>query len=351
MRIVSPPAISPTHPYARGLQDRQRAGLIVAGFAYLCFVVYGSLVPLQFRPIPIDAALKQFSAIPYLNLSIDSRADWVANILLYVPLSYLLTAGLALPSRSSIARALLAVAVFAACAILAIGIEFTQLAFPPRTVSLNDIVAELIGSALGIAACGISGGSVARLLADMQRGGAAAIRAMLVIYLVVYLLLSLFPYDFFVSVEEFSKKIDSRSYGWLVAPSACERLPLCLSKLALEVIAAVPLGLLLSVSIGKTARRAYSMAMWAGLALGLSVEVGQLFVASGMSQGVSLLTRATGAMLGVGLHRTIRGQWLRAFDGRFGRRIGGGQRLLCRDGNRRLSWRQHVVGRQRIAGD
>ena len=47
---------------------------------YLSFVVYGSLVPLQYVDRPWDDAVQAFRNIPFLTLGIDSRADWVANV-------------------------------------------------------------------------------------------------------------------------------------------------------------------------------------------------------------------------------------------------------------------------------
>ena len=57
---------------------------------YLVFVVYGSLVPLDFTPLPLDEAIERFRRIRFLNLGIGSRADWVANGLLMIPLAFLL---------------------------------------------------------------------------------------------------------------------------------------------------------------------------------------------------------------------------------------------------------------------
>ena len=57
---------------------------------YAAFVVYGSLVPLEYRPLPPGEAWARFQQIPYLNLGVGSRADWVANGVLYVPLGFLL---------------------------------------------------------------------------------------------------------------------------------------------------------------------------------------------------------------------------------------------------------------------
>ena len=69
----------------------ERSTLITyTALAYLCFVIYGSLVPLDFKDVPWDQALQHFGAIPWLAMDTISRADWVANLVLYMPLAFLL---------------------------------------------------------------------------------------------------------------------------------------------------------------------------------------------------------------------------------------------------------------------
>ena len=196
----------------RGEPSGRKALLLGAG-CYLLFIVYGSLVPLDFNPRSLDAAWRDFLAVRYLVLGVGSRADWVANGLLYMPLAYLLSAGIA-ARRSAAAQLLLSSVVFMTCTALALGVEFTQLFFPPRTVSVNDILAECIGSALGITVWHWWGGALGRLWRDMQHGGNAAIRAAAVFYVLAYLTLSLFPFDFLVSAQEFSDKLAAGGYCW-----------------------------------------------------------------------------------------------------------------------------------------
>jgi hypothetical protein len=71
--------------------------------AYTAFVIYGSLVPLQFKARPLSEAWEFFRHIPYLELGIGSRADWVANILLFVPLAFLWL-GAVWPERGQIGK-------------------------------------------------------------------------------------------------------------------------------------------------------------------------------------------------------------------------------------------------------
>ena len=118
---------------------------------FTALAVYGSLVPLNYTPLPLGEALERFSRIPFLSLGIDSRADWVSNILLFIPVSYLWIATLTVNSRNVFWKILASLAVVFFSTILSISIEFTQLWFPPRTVFQNDIFAETIGGIIGVA--------------------------------------------------------------------------------------------------------------------------------------------------------------------------------------------------------
>jgi len=95
---------------------------------YVLFVVYGSLVPLKYVDRSLEDAVLAFKNIPFLALGIDSRADWVANLLLFIPLTFL--AGLLFNASGGIGRRVVVAFSLASAAVLfAVGIEFTQLFF------------------------------------------------------------------------------------------------------------------------------------------------------------------------------------------------------------------------------
>ena len=115
--------------------------------AYLAFVIYGSLVPLNYNGMALDEALRHFANIPFLQLGAGSRADWIANGVLYLPLGLLLARVLRGGLGASTGTAF--IGAVAMCGAVAVAVEFAQLFFPPRTVSQNDLIAEVLGSALG----------------------------------------------------------------------------------------------------------------------------------------------------------------------------------------------------------
>ena len=282
----------------RGAPAAERRLLPFVALGYLLFVVYGSLVPLDYHYHPWHEAWTQFAHIPYLSLGVAERADWVANIVLYVPLAFFFCAW----TGRRTARGWPALSVFFVCAMVAVAVEFTQIYFPPRTVSLNDIVAEVIGSAIGIAIWWTAGERLARLWRVVEVGGPLAVRAALTLYLLAYLAISFFPYDFVVSWAELSAKLASHRDGWLIAPQSCVSGMRCAAKLGYEVLAVVPLGVLVGMLSARGRPGHLRAALLWGALLGFVTESVQLFIDSGSAQGISILTRMAGAGAGLLLH-------------------------------------------------
>ena len=62
--------------------------------AFAAFALYGSLVPLDYRPLPWDEAQRRWAEVCAQPIRVESRSDWAANILLFVPLGFFGMAGL-----------------------------------------------------------------------------------------------------------------------------------------------------------------------------------------------------------------------------------------------------------------
>jgi len=243
--------------------------------------------------------------IRYLRLGMDSRADWVANILLYIPLPFLWLSCLRRDSRLFL-RAFSALVIFIFCVGLSIGIEFTQLFFPPRTVSLNDIIAEILGSAFGIVLWWASGNRFLDLIDSVLGQGRRAAYAGLLLYSIAYLAFSLFPYDFLVSAAEIQAKLGSPYFHWFASSAACGGALRCGAKLIAETMAVAPLGLLLSFIFLGALPRLLGRAVFIGFWLGLSIELLQLFLVSGITLGVSVITRVVGVASGAAVGYLLR---------------------------------------------
>lgn len=265
-------------------------------FAYLFFVVYGSLVPLVFKPIPIEQAWVSFQHIPMLVLGAESRADWIANGVLYVPVGFL-TAHLLIQKFSIAWRLPIFFLGGIFSFVLAFGVEFTQLFFPPRTVSLNDLLAECVGSVIGlILAARYSNWFKILLHAVFSNPRRLALR-LVEAYLAAYVAFSLFPYDLLLSGAELEQKLEGDNWDWLLAGDAQGKILIAL-KLISEIVLTLPFGLFLGY---RAARQSTSLkqAVWSGILLGCFIEIAQLFIVTGISQGLSVLTRVAGVCCGV----------------------------------------------------
>ena len=283
------------HQHAGRHTDVSKQGVLRLSFLlYLAFVVYGSLIPFELRPATFEQAVARFTAIPWLDLGPGSRADWVANILLYMPLAFLGCSAIAGRLRSGAARLIAVVFVVAGCIAIAVAVEFTQIFFAPRTVSLNDLLAETLGSIAGALTWLFGRRRLAGLAHAFAAGGRQSVAAAIVAYLLVYVVLALFPFDFAVSLRELSAKLDSDRLGWLFAGNSWVSFRQ-IARLAGEIIAFGPLGLLAGLlakdlSLGRT--------FIAGSLLGAFVEIAQFFVLSGVTQGASILASGAGLVAG-----------------------------------------------------
>jgi len=272
--------------------------LAVWGFPlYAALVVYGSLVPFDYRALPLEEAWARFQAIPYLDLGVGARGDWVANFLLYVPLGFFAATFGHRRFAPERVRVLALLGGFVVCAALAVAVEFVQIFFAPRTVSLNDLIAELLGVPAGIVLWQGSRRWLAATWARVAAGGREALTGALALYALAYLGLALFPYDFLLSADEIGWKLATSHYGLALAPGACETALRCTARLGADGLASVPLGALIALAGGLGLGRALLL----GLGIGLSVEGAQFFVASGVSQGASVAARALGLAAGAGL--------------------------------------------------
>lgn len=283
------------------------------------FVAYGSLVPLDFRARP--DAWQAFMATPWLELGVGSRADWVANVLLYLVLAYFALGAIWLSRLATTARVLLAGTALAAILALAVGIEYLQLFFPPRTVSRNDLVAEALGTALGTGLWFLAGHRLASMWTHFVDGGTHSLRAVLGLYALGYLAFALFPYDFLVNSAELAAKLARPGSLGLAPGPSCGPAFGCGVKMLSEAALMIPFGVLLVLGVrARTPPRpapGLLAGALAGALIGGVLEAVQVVLASGTTQGISVLTRALGTAWGVALAR------------------GGGARLL--------SWPPHRV--------
>lgn len=281
-------------------RTRMRYFLLLPAFAYTVFVIYGSLVPLQFHPHAWEEAWAFFRNIRYLNLGIGSRADWVANILLFIPLAFIWLS-VFWYGKSTFWRIAASFFVLVACVGLSIGIEFTQIFFPPRTVSLNDIFAEGIGAIIGIAACWMAGDRVIAWLATWRdaREPLDVFGRVNYLYLFFFFAYNLLPLDLTISpVEIYHKWQQGRVL--LIPFSYTFANPVqALYNHFTDILVWVPVGFFWQMS----RRKSSLMGMAILLMLPILLEFLQLFVYTRVTDSSDIITGAMG--IGTGLWLTV----------------------------------------------
>lgn len=191
--------------------------LALMALGWTVFVVYGSLVPLKYHAVELAVALEQFRNLPPLWFGMGTRADWVANILLFIPLTFLWMGALTC-DRGRAARIAAALLLVPAGAAAAVALEFTQIWFVGRTVSRNDIVAETLGSVIGVISWSGIGPHMVEWLRTFSRDRRprSQYRWLLEAYLLGLVVYSVVPLDLTISLAELYHKYQSG--GVLLVP-------------------------------------------------------------------------------------------------------------------------------------
>lgn len=250
------------------------------------FVIYGSLLPFEYRDAPPGYTFGDFSYIKWYGLGPGNRADWVANLILYVPVGFF--------AYGAASRLGLGGAIFAA--LLGIGlavcIEFLQVWAAPRTYSLNDMVAEIAGAFIGILGWGLWGRLLASSIQNALSGGPKTLTAGLGLYLLGYSFIALFPFDFLVSADEIATRLaDPKAFVW--APENLFGIR-SLASLILKIALILPLGM----AIKLVWNRGVASAVLAAFVLTGGIEALQWLQYSGRVEASSFAVAMLGAALG-----------------------------------------------------
>lgn len=271
--------------------------LIVAMLVLMGLFIYGSLLPFHYRWIEIDEAFHRFRRLPYLQIGAENYADWMANLLLFVPIAWCGASAAMLLTHGWLSRLLAIGTVVAACQAVSLGVEFLQLFFPPRTVSQNDIQAQGVGTILGmIAACITQRWWSWVLVPAISRVGTRSeprLSQALFIYTWLITLYLWVPFDIVWSRELWGQKIAEGRITWWVVSGFQSNSEL--ANQLLHVLLCLPVGLYWGVSVTKGLRaKLIAGAIHAGVC-----EAGQLLVFSRRASVDGWLFTWLGEVLGI----------------------------------------------------
>ena len=216
----------------------------------------------NFVPLDPEVAWRKLLATCYLINGSDQRADWMANLLMLAPLGFVVTG--AFWPRGRRLRWLAAGAALCCCLFLVIVIKYLQLFFPPRTVSLNYIEAQSLGSLLGVVLFWASSDRLFPALRGVSRPGRRALLIACGVYAVALLLFYLFSLDFALSAEDLRERAAAVPNLLLSWPGEGRSTPLRVLVVLADTAATIPLGALLAL---KSRRRSLFMIAVTGFAM------------------------------------------------------------------------------------
>jgi glycopeptide antibiotics resistance protein len=254
-----------------------------------------------YHPVEWQDAIEQFRNLPPLGFGLGTRADLVANILLFVPLTFFwhgaTTRGRSQPIRLLAGGMIISLAVAAAFAL-----EFTQIWFAGRTVTRNDIVAESAGGIIGVVLWLAAGERAMAWLARYRsdRRPRSQLVWLLQAYTLGLLIYSVIPLDLTISVTElYDKYQDGKvllvpfSYSY-ASPSTV------IYQFFADVMTFVPVGAWLALTDWhrKLARSPLVGALIGSAVIAVIVEFAQLLVVSRFTDVTDILLGTAGAGLG-----------------------------------------------------
>jgi VanZ family protein len=288
---------------------RRASGYTWLALGLAVLVVHGSLIPYSYRPLNFADAVQSFRNLSWHDTApLEPRGDWVVTVLTYAALSFALMAAVRVEWRAASA-AFSTLATALACGMLALALEFVQVYFPPRTVSLNDVVLAAVGSCLG-PLCWLA---VGPRLTDWARhlgsgGGVDSLAARLLpAYVLGLLALELMPFDLVVRPHELFVKYEEGKV-WLLPFHAPENDNLRAALGTLLTLACYfPLGFLATLTTGRFSlrNRSWEGVLLTGLAGAAALEGFKLFVYTRTTDATQLVLGPVGVLLGWRLGRAV----------------------------------------------
>jgi VanZ family protein len=276
-------------------------------FVYALVIIYVSTVlgPVGFHFVPIDPALawRKLLAAPYLADSSDQRPDLIANFLMLVPLGWLTTGAFWLwvhPRRRWLATGV----ALCCCLCFVIAVKYLQLFFPPRTVTLNYISAQSLGSLCGVALFSASYDRLSALMQNLGESGRQRLTVACTIYAVGLVFYFLFPFDIALSGGELRERAALLPQLLLSLPGA--GLPAALRVVIVVAATAVtvPLGVLWALG----GNRSLLNIAVAGFVMMSAITVLSLFVLSATPSVLTIVYRTAGIVIGGAAARWLEGQ-------------------------------------------
>jgi hypothetical protein len=224
-----------------------------------------------------------------------------------IPLAFLVNAAL-YGGGGGVRLWVAAIPTFAICLAFILAVKYTQLFFPPRTVTLNYITAQAIGAVMGLVAFRVSKtiSFYPRLVRRFENGDGLTI--LLGAYTLWVIAWYLMPFDFALSLGDLALRAFMLPNMLFAFPGEGRPLLMRFLLLFAGILAAAPVGMFLAV---RGRKRSTGRLLWRGFWLMVLVTVLSMFVLTATTYLPAIAYRTLGVYLGIRLIAKIHGKDLR----------------------------------------
>ena len=195
--------------------------------------------------------------------------------------------------------ALTAIGLMIAMCLFGAMIEFVQIYFPQRTVSLNDLLAQWAGGLLGIILWFLLGGRISHWVRSLWQEHAQDRLAVKILfgYLVFVVIYQLLPFDLTISPVEVYHKFKEGKIALVPFRQTVVMVPYTLGT---KIAIMIPVGFLFALLCSKRKQTLWIATFYSLVFVGL-IEFLQLFVYSRYSSSTDVMFGLIGAGAGVRL--------------------------------------------------
>jgi VanZ family protein len=277
---------------------------------YALAMIYLSLVlgptGLHYVPLGFGEAWERLLAVRFVHHASSERPDWIANMLLPIPLTFLINSAIGY-SQETRRRAVGIAATLVVSVLLILAVKYAQLFFPPRTVTLNYISAQFIGAVLGVVAFQLSQTRLYPRLVGLFADG-EGLTIVLGGYTLLLIAFYLMPFDIVLSLGDLLARA-LELFGILFSIPGSGHTPTYqLLLIIADTLTTIPVGMYLAV-VGR--ERSVRGLVLRAFGLMVLIFLGQIFVLGSEPFLVALIYRTAGAVTGVLLIQRIKGKDLR----------------------------------------
>ena len=289
---------SPEAPARSGFPSARCYLAVALGF--VAFAIYGSLIPFEWRHLDPGVAWEQFGrTFQFSPTGRLSRSDVLANVLLFVPIGFSLAGARLVDRRGWMALLRTALLILPVSLAVSGAAEFLQMFTSDRIPSGLDIVAQTVGTVLGIAAWQVIGQEFTNWIRE-SLAAAPQDRAsrVLVAAAAAWIFVNLVPFDITIDLGDLARRVETGRislvpFGGDLSGSRRDW------DIVAKAVGALPLGLL-GVSVMYLRRmRVWPGAFLVGAGIVVSVECLQVFIRSHSADTGDALLGSLGVAAGI----------------------------------------------------